>query len=120
MKNYHPSVSHILSPGHVHCVIQMDCHTKAIKVKAQTSLKQGINEYVIVSSFPGCWTPQTTVLEGMFMTQTPPVPGIHTFRNNTWMLLKWFVQPPFNAGTNAIHVLFDDLMTQNIHKDHRK
>ena len=34
---------------------------------------------VIVSAFPNSWTPDSVILEGMFMIQTAPSPGITTF-----------------------------------------
>ena len=41
---------------------------------------------VIVSTFPGTWTPQSVILEGMFMIQTSPSPGLSNFQEYTKML----------------------------------
>lgn len=63
---------------------------------------------VIVSNFPGAWTPQSVILEGMFLIQTAPPPGISTFREYTDMLLTRFVQPHLRAGALEVHIIFDD------------
>ena len=60
---------------------------------------------VIVSNFPGAWTPQSVILDGKFLIQTAPAPD---FREYTDMLLKQFVQPHLRAGALEVHVLFDD------------
>ena len=38
---------------------------------------------VIVSTFPGTWTPQSVILEGVFMIQTSPSPDLTNFREYT-------------------------------------
>lgn len=63
---------------------------------------------VIVSTFPGSWTPETVILEGMFLIQTTPPPSVITFRHYTNMLLKRFVCPHLNAGVKEVHILYDD------------
>ena len=63
---------------------------------------------VIVSAFPNSWTPDSVILEGMFMVQTAPSPGITTFQQYTDMLLKRFTVPHLKAGTKEVHILFDD------------
>ena len=63
---------------------------------------------VIVSAFPNSWTPDSVILEGMFMIQTAPSPGVTTFQEYTDMLLKRFTVPHLKAGTQEVHILFDD------------
>lgn len=63
---------------------------------------------VIVSDFPSGWIPESVILEGMFVIQTAPLPGVSTFRQYTDMVLKRFVQPHLRAGATQVHVLFDD------------
>lgn len=63
---------------------------------------------VIVSALPNNWVPQSVILEGMFLIQTAPPPGVTPFRQYTDMLLKRFTVPHLNAGVQEVHILFDD------------
>ena len=42
------------------------------------------------------------------MIQTAPSPGVTTFQQYTDMLLKRFTVPHLKAGTQEVHILFDD------------
>ena len=46
---------------------------------------------VIVSTFPSGWIPDSVILEGMFLIQTAPPPGVSTFEQYTDMLLSRFI-----------------------------
>ena len=63
---------------------------------------------VIVSAFPSGWIPDSVILEGMFLIQTAPAPGVSTFRQYTDILLNRFIHPHIRAGATEVHVLFDD------------
>ena len=83
--------------------------TKGNKSKATDFFETHYKQVgVIVSAFPNSWTPDSVILEGMFMIQTAPSPGITTFRQYTDMLLKRFTVPHLKAGTKEVHILFDD------------
>ena len=66
----------------------------------------------IVSNFPQQWVPDSVILEGMFMIQTPPSPGITTYVQYCKLLVTRYISPHLRAGVNQVHVLFDD-PTQN-------
>ena len=63
---------------------------------------------VIVSAFPSGWIPDSVILEGMFLIQTAPPPGVSTFRQYTDTLLNRFIHPHLRAGATEVHVLFHD------------
>ena len=61
----------------------------------------------VIHTLPHGWTPDTVILEGMFLIQTPPLPTMSCMKEYVKMLLARFVLPHFVAGVTAVHVVFD-------------
>lgn len=79
---------------------------KGNKSKATDFFETRYKKYVI--AFPCGWIPQSVILEGMFLIQTAPPPGVSTFKQYTDMFLSRFVNHHLRAGAIQVHVLFDD------------
>ena len=65
------------------------------------------NPPAIINTLPGGWVPDTVILEGMFLIQTPPLPTMSCMKEYVQLLLARFVRPHFVAGVMAVHVVFD-------------
>ena len=87
---------------------QMNYLQKVTRVKQLIFETRYKKVSVIVSNFQTSWVPESVILEGMFLIQTAPPPGVTTFQQYTEMLLKRFVLPHLRAGTLEVHVVFDD------------
>lgn len=56
---------------------------------------------------PPSWTPHTTILEGMFMIQTSPMPTMNCMAEYTQLLWDQYIKPHFKAGVLEVHVVYD-------------
>ncbi len=65
---------------------------------------------VIINTLPPQWTPDTVILEGMFMIQTPPIATMSNMHEYVKLLLYKYVKPHLRVGANEVHVVFDNLM----------
>ena len=63
---------------------------------------------VVVNCLPKNWIPNTVLLEGMFIIQTPPVSTTSTFNEYAEFITKRYLMPHLKANTSEVHVLFDD------------
>ena len=63
---------------------------------------------VIVHTLPPQWHPEAVLLEGMFLIQTPPMPGIVNFQEYAEMLFDCFALPHLKAGAKEVHILYDN------------
>lgn len=68
---------------------------------------------VVINCFPPQWTPDSVLLEGMFMIQTTPALGVTKYSNYCIMLLHRFVIPHFKNGVKQVHVIFDSPNSEN-------
>ena len=93
----------------------MGYHIKAPKVIPLPILKiaTGKPRSVIVPAFPPGWIPDVVILEGMFMTQTSPIPTMSYMTDYVQYLLTRFVRPHFAAGAKEVHVVFDNPGSQS-------
>ena len=87
---------------------QMNYLQKVTRVKQLIFETRYKKVSVIVSNFQTSWVPESVILEGMFLIQTAPPPGVTTFQQYTEMLLKRLVLPHLRAGTLEVHLVFDD------------
>ena len=62
---------------------------------------------VVIEYPPPQWVPHTAILEGMFMIQTSPLPGMSCMREYAELLLSQYVRPHFQAGSQEVHIVFD-------------
>lgn len=75
---------------------------------------------VIVTCLPGNWQPESVILEGMFIIQVPPAPGIATLGEYTQMIFRRFIDPHLKAGVTEVHILFDRHIPQKKLRGRRK
>ena len=61
-----------------------------------------------MNSFPDGWVPDTVVMEGMFLINTPPLPVHSTMKEYAWFVLRRFAHPYFFSGTKEVHIVFDN------------
>ena len=54
------------------------------------------------------WRPESVLLEGMFLIQTPSSPEIATFLEYAQMLFDCYALPHIQAGVLEVHILLDD------------
>ena len=83
---------------------------KASKSNTTTYLQKRYNSVpvIIVQTLPPSWIPDTTVLEGMFTIQTPPLPIMEQMQDYVKLLLTKYVKPYLVAGAEEVHVVFDN------------
>ena len=82
---------------------------KASKSNTTTYLQKRCNSVpVIVGTLPPSWIPDTAVLEGMFMIQTPPLPIMEQMQDYVKLLLTKYVKPHLVAGAKEVHIVFDN------------
>ena len=62
------------------------------------------NPQPIIKKLPYGWTPDTVIMEGMFLLQTAPLPTMSCMRIH---ILNRFVRPHFAAGATSVQVVFD-------------
>lgn len=62
---------------------------------------------IITPYLPPNWTPQCTILEGMFLINTLPLPNHFNLANYGNFLLKRFIISQFGKGSSEVHVIFD-------------
>ena len=59
-----------------------------------------------MQSFPANWTPNSVILEGMFLIHTKPCHK--TMADYGKFLMNRFITPHFKKGCTEVHLLFDD------------
>ncbi len=62
---------------------------------------------VITPYLPPSWKPQCSMLEGMFMMNTAPLPNHSTLKDYGDFLLSRFIITHFKSGCLQVHVIFD-------------
>ena len=62
----------------------------------------------IATVLPKQWTPDTVIIEGMFLIHTAPIPTMSSMHEYVHLLLMKHVRPHFVAGVLEVHVLFDN------------
>lgn len=73
-------------------------------------LRKRYSQLPIVIEYPPSNMTQTTatcILEGMFMIQTSPLPGMTCMREYAQLLLQQYIRPHLQAGMQEVHVVFD-------------
>lgn len=78
---------------------------KSCKSKTTTFLAKRYKS-LLLNSLP--WTPTSVLLEGMFMVHTAPYPEMKSMREYAKLLLIRYVRPHYSAGTEEVHVIFDN------------
>ena len=68
---------------------------------------------VIIHELPSHWVPDSVLLEGMFMIQSSPCPGIITYKQYANMLFQQYIFSHIKMGVKEIHVIFDDPADNN-------
>ena len=71
-----------------------------------TGFYQGRYSNIIMQSFPANWTPNSVILEGMFLIHTKPCHK--TMADYGKFLMNRFITPHFKKGCTEVHLLFDD------------
>ena len=92
------------------------CETNGLPVKRQKSIATKFyqarykDSELITHSFSSNWTPDTVILEGMFLINTKPLHfhKIMTLSDYGNFLLRRFILPYFRKGSQEVHLLFDD------------
>ena len=68
-----------------------------------------ISEHPIIrNNTPPGWTPQCTIIEGMFIINTSPLGTHRTYGEYAHFLFRRFVMTHMNRGSREVHVLFDN------------
>ena len=82
---------------------------KANKSSATQYLTKRYHEVPVVIEYPPPqWAPHAAILEGMFMIQTTPSPGISCMKEYAELLMAQYVRPHLQAGSLEVHVIFDN------------
>ena len=80
---------------------------KSSKSSTTTFLQKRYNSTMpIMDTLPQC-IPQSVILEGMFMIQTPAIATMSTMQDYVKLLLNRYVKPHLIAGAIEVHVVFD-------------
>lgn len=71
-----------------------------------TSIKLDKEAALITHSLP--WTPDSVILEGMFLIHTKPLPIHKTLGDYAHFVMTRFVLPHYYKGSKEVHLLFDN------------
>lgn len=90
------------------------CDTEGQPLKGQKSVvtkyytARYSSESLIIHSFPCNWQPESVIIEGMFLIHTKPLSSHATMNDYGSFLLRRFILPHFQKGSQEVHLLFDD------------
>ena len=62
---------------------------------------------IITDTPPPHWTPNTAILEGMFLIQSSPLPSMSCMKDYALWLLHQYIRPHFRADVEEVHLVFD-------------
>ena len=83
---------------------------KSNKSTVTEYLRKRYSQLPIIIEYPPCSLTRATttcILEGMFMIQTSPMPGMTYMREYAQLLLQQYIRPHLQAGVQEVHVVFD-------------
>ena len=82
---------------------QKSYFTKALQARYKESSPPIITPYL-----PADWTPQCSILEGMFIINTAPLNYHKTLADYGRFLIKRYTISEFHKGSEEVHVIFDN------------
>ena len=82
---------------------QKSYFTKSIEGRYKSSPTQVFTPYLPIG-----WTPECSIIEGMFLINTSPLRNHITMAEYGRFLLRRFVVSQFAKGGNEVHVIFDN------------
>ena len=62
---------------------------------------------VVVNNLPTGWTPDTVIIDGMFLINTSPLRSTTTISHYATLLFNRFITPYYLAGAKEVHLIFD-------------
>ena len=68
---------------------------------------KSLSSPIIKPHFPSNWIPQCSIVEGMFLINTSPLPNHTTLADYGRFLLKRYIISQFKKGASEVHVIFD-------------
>ena len=77
--------------------------TKTLEARYKKALPPIVAPYL-----PQGWTPQCSILEGMFLINSLPLPNHLTLMDYGNFLLKRYIVSQFKKGSSQVHVVFDN------------
>ena len=94
--------------------IELICDTESAPIKGQKSTITKFyqtrykNSEFITHSLESTWTPETVIMEGMFIINTKPLNCHRTMEEYGHFLTRRFIVPYFSKGSKEFHMLFDN------------